>query len=189
MEENIDILRKATGKMSSISVEFDDIFSEVFIRLEKHIKLEQVEDVKVFRMYMAKVAYHVTSAMLKSSHVSTSILAGGTSGSVRRLNYEELKDAQSNFFDSIGQKYSHQAVEAREEFGHNFKDEIEFEQDLKTVLGGNALEVAKMMSQGYRVSEISRLLNIKMSEIRLNLVPRIKHALNRMMGPNEGSQR
>ena len=199
MEENIDIIKKAAGRVSGVGVEVEDVFSEVFIRLDKHLKLDDDSDygiealkgrAKSIRMYMGKVTYHVTSAMLKSSHVSTSLLAGGTSGSVRRMNYEDLKVAQEEYFARAKSTYSDHAIDANEMFGNSsFDKAIDFNQDLRTVLAGKALDVAILFSEGYNVREISEELNIEKPYIQNNLVPKIKNALTRMMGQDERSSR
>lgn len=182
MDDNIDILRKATGRVSSLNISYWDVFSEVFIRLQKHLKLDKIADTKMFRMYLAKTAYHVTSAMIKSGSPATSIIAGGTSGSVRRLNHEELVASQENLWNSIVEKYSSASINSEEQWGRSFEDDIDFENDIKEVLEGDSLTVANLLAQGYIISEISRMTGIKASKIRLKLVPKIKTAMIRMQG-------
>jgi hypothetical protein len=170
IEQNEDILNKAFRKVSRF-VERDDLLSEIFLLLTKHMDLSKVTHNHQFRQYMSKVAYQVTSLQLKAHSIPTSVISGGTSGSLRRMNYGKLEQIQKDIFQAARDRKDSSVDRSFENF--------DFYTDLNTKLSGNLLSVATFLSEGLTISEISKKIEVPSHVIRGRIIPKIRSGLTK----------
>jgi len=170
IEENQDIINKAFGKVSKF-VERDDLVNEIYLLLAKHLDVSRLEHNNQFRQYLSKVAYQVTSLQLKAHSIPTSVISGGTSGSLRRMAYEKLEEIQKDIFRRAKEKSSSLV----DPYFSNF----DFYTDLSERLDVEALGVAEMLSEGYTVTEVSKRTGLTNHMIRGRIIPKIQNAMTK----------
>jgi DNA-directed RNA polymerase specialized sigma24 family protein len=164
ISENEDILNKAYKRVSRF-VHRDDLLSEIFMRLDKHLDISRIEHRHQFRQYFSKVAYQVSAGQLKM-HAGTTKLV-----SVRAKTYEEIAKVQEMLFararaDSVINNKSHRVDRC-------FED-IDFYETINEKLSGDQLDVALLLSKGYNISKVSEILDIPYSRVRNNIIPAIR---------------
>lgn len=170
IEDNQDIINKAYGKVSRF-VDRDDLVSEIYLLLAKHLDVSRLEHNNQFRQYLSKVAYQVTSLQLKAHSVPTSIISGGTSGSLRRMTFQKLENIQKDIFNNAKNRAS--SLEDSS-FGN-----FDFYTDLSERLEGDSLKVAYMLSEGFTVTEAAKATNLTNHMVRGRIIPKIQNAMTK----------
>jgi hypothetical protein len=178
ISENEDILNKAYRRVSRF-VERDDLLSEVFMRLEKHLDLSRLEHSHQFRQYFSKVAYQVSVGQLKMNAGTTKLVAPSTSGSIRAKTYEEIARMQERLIHRARAKSK--LNNSTQGTDPCFEDS-DFYDSLQDKLGGDYLDVAVLLSLGHNISQVSEMLDIPYSRVRNNIIPTIRFRIKARHG-------
>ena len=178
ISENEDILNKAYKRVSRF-VHRDDLLSEIFMRLEKHLDLSRVEHKHQFRQYFSKVAYQVSAGQLKMHAGTTKLVAPSTSGSVRAKTYEEISKMQERL---IAKARADSVINNKGQRVDRCFEDIDFYETIHEKLEGDQLDVALLLSKGHNISKVSEILEIPYSRVRNNIIPAIRFRIQERHG-------